>query len=77
MAAQRLDGEARTSPTYPPPQPTGLSPVLERNIRALQRRRQQEEARASVEERVAEAITRFTGSMRFVCPAPRLSERVL
>jgi uncharacterized membrane protein len=66
MAAQRSDGEARTGPTYPPPQPTGLSPVLERNIRALQLRRQREEKEASAEERVAEAITRFTGSMRFV-----------
>ena len=44
----------------------GLSPVLERNIRALQQRRQREEAEAAVEERIAEAITRFTGSMRFV-----------
>ena len=72
MAAQRSDGEARagrgagTGPTYPPPQPRGLSPVLERNIRALQLRRQREENEATAEERVAEAITRFTGSMRFV-----------
>jgi uncharacterized membrane protein len=40
--------------------------VLERNIHALQLRRQREEKEATVEERVAEAITRFTGSMRFV-----------
>jgi uncharacterized membrane protein len=53
-------------PTYPPPPPVGLSPVLERNIRALQLRRQQEEKEASAQERVADAITRFTGSMRFV-----------
>ena len=72
MAAQRSDEEARasrgagTGPTYPPPQPPGLSPVLERNIRALQLRRQQEENEATAEERVAQAITRFTGSMRFV-----------
>ena len=68
MAAHRSNGEARagrgaaTSPTYPPPPGHGLSPVLERNIRALQ----QEERRASLEERLADAITRFTGSMRFV-----------
>jgi hypothetical protein len=67
MAAQRSHGEAcarrgaRIGPTYPPPPPDGLSPVLERNIRALQLRRQREEKEASVEERVAEAITRFTG----------------
>jgi uncharacterized membrane protein len=40
--------------------------VLERNIQALQLRRQREDKEAAVEERVAEAITRFTGSMRFV-----------
>ena len=40
--------------------------MLERNIRALQLRRQREEKEATVEERLAEAITRFTGSMRFV-----------
>jgi uncharacterized membrane protein len=72
MAEQRSDGDARanhgvaTGPIYPPPQPSGLSPVLERNIRALQRRRRQEEKEATTEERLAEAITRFTGSMRFV-----------
>src|SRR3712207_6848860 len=72
MAARSSDGEGRagrgagTGPTYPPPQPPGLSPVLERNIRALQLRREREGKEASAEERVAEAITRFTGSMRFV-----------
>jgi uncharacterized membrane protein len=72
MDTQRSDAEARasrgvgTGPTYPPPQPGGLSPVLERNIQALQLRRQREDKEAAVEERVAEAITRFTGSMRFV-----------
>jgi hypothetical protein len=39
--------EARGGPTYPLPQPSGLSPVLERNIRALQRRREREEAEGS------------------------------
>ena len=72
MAARSSNGEARagrgagTGPTYPPPPPSGLTPVLERNIRALQFRREREEKEASAEERVAEAITRFTGSMRFV-----------
>ena len=64
------DRDARAAggggPIYPPPQPPGLSPVLERNIRALQLRRERERAEATAEERVAEAITRFTGSMRFV-----------
>jgi uncharacterized membrane protein len=72
MAAQPSDRDgragrgARPGPIYPPPQPSGLSPVLERNIRALQRRRERDEKEASAEERIAEAITRFTGSMRFV-----------
>jgi len=72
VVAQRSDKEAcsgrgtGSGPTYPPPQPSGLSPVLERNIQALQLRRQREEKEATVEERIAEAITRFTGSMRFV-----------
>ena len=62
----RPDRRAGASPIYPPPQLPGLSPVLERNIRALEQRRRREEREASAEERVAEAITRFTGSMRFV-----------
>lgn len=43
-----------------------LNSALRRNIDALRRRRAQEEAKASLEERMATAITRFTGSMRFV-----------
>ncbi len=68
MSAQRRqDGEQSTGnpPTYPPDS-SGLSTVLERNIQALQQRRQREEVEATTEERVADAITRFTGSMRFV-----------
>ncbi len=40
--------------------------VLERNIRALIERRHEEEQRQALEERIAAAITRFTGSMLFV-----------
>src|SRR5919107_2118232 len=65
-AKARSSRDAGTGPIYPPPQPPGLSSVLERNIRALQRRREQEEREATAEERIAEAITRFTGSMLFV-----------
>jgi uncharacterized membrane protein len=53
-------------PTFPPPQPAGLSPALARNIQRLQERRTIEERRATLQERAAEAITRFTGSMAFV-----------
>jgi uncharacterized membrane protein len=52
--------------TLPPPQSSGLSSVLARNIQALQSRRLQEEAQASREAQVAGAITRLTGSMIFV-----------
>lgn len=57
---------AAESPTYKPPQPPGLTPVLERNIEALQQRGARESAAASLEERIAEKITRFCGSMTFV-----------
>ncbi len=53
--------------TYPPPEPGGLAPALMHNIRTLQERRSAAERAASMQERVAEAITRFTGSMTFVC----------
>src|ERR687893_1074334 len=53
-------------PMVAPPQPPGMTPVLERNIRSLQLRRQREEATAGWQERTADAITRFTGSMTFV-----------
>ena len=56
----------RKGPTTPSPQPPGLSSVLERNIRSLNERRRREEAQATLQERIAEAITRFTGSMVFV-----------
>jgi len=53
-------------PTVPPPSPDSLNSSLRRNIDALRRRREHEEANASAEERIANAISRFSGSMRFV-----------
>ena len=50
------------SPTIPPPEPDSLSSSLKRNIQALEDRRRQQAAKATWEERIAEAITRFTGS---------------
>jgi uncharacterized membrane protein len=44
----------------------GLAQVVERNIRALLMRRREEEVNRGRQERIADAITRFTGSMRFV-----------
>lgn len=53
-------------PTVPPPNPSGLGTVLNRNIDALQERRHAEEKEASTQEKIAEVITQFTGSMAFV-----------
>ena len=52
--------------TVPPPRPDTLSTSLKRNIQALEDRRRKEAAAATREERIAETITRFTGSMTFV-----------
>jgi uncharacterized membrane protein len=43
-----------------------LNSSLRRNIEVLRRRRAEEEARAGFEQRLANVITRFTGSMNFV-----------
>ncbi len=49
------------------PAPGGeLASALRRNIEAMHERRQQERLAAPRQERIADAITRFTGSMRFV-----------
>jgi uncharacterized membrane protein len=56
----------RASPSTPPSHPPGFTSVLERNIDALRRKRQEEEKRASLQDRIAQVITRFTGSMAFV-----------
>jgi uncharacterized membrane protein len=45
---------------------SSLSSSLRRNIETLRARRQQELDAASREEKIANAITNFTGSMRFV-----------
>jgi uncharacterized membrane protein len=39
---------------------------LERNIQTLSERRKREERQATIQEKIAEMITRFTGSMLFV-----------
>ena len=57
---------SHAAPTVPPPEPDSLSAAMRRNIRVLEERRQQDAARAPFEARVADAITRFTGSMMFV-----------
>ena len=54
------------TPTIPPPSPENLAGSLKRNIESLQERRRQEAAHATRQERLAEAITSFAGSMSFV-----------
>lgn len=56
----------QATPTVPPPNPRGLNSSLRRNIEALAQRRDQEAASKTREERIADAITSFTGSMAFV-----------
>jgi uncharacterized membrane protein len=60
------DCRTQSAPTAPPSKPPGLASVLARNIRMLQKRREREDAAATFEERIAAAITRFSGTMRFV-----------
>ncbi len=54
------------TPTIPPPGPENLAGSLKRNIESLHERRRQEAAHATRQERLAEAITSFAGSMAFV-----------
>jgi uncharacterized membrane protein len=56
----------RAGPTVPAPGAQDLAGALQRNIQALERRRRDEAAAAPLEQRVAAAITDFTGSMLFV-----------
>jgi uncharacterized membrane protein len=46
--------------------PAGLAPILEHNIQTLIARRQREDEERTTEDKIAAAITRFSGSMRFV-----------
>ena len=57
-------GQAKYAPD--PRDSPQLAGVVERNIRALLARQQQEDRRKTTSERVADGVTRFTGSMTFV-----------
>ena len=50
----------------PRPEQSELARIVERNIQAVLERRRMEEGRKGTQDRVADAITRFTGSVRFV-----------
>jgi uncharacterized membrane protein len=54
------------APTVPPLEPGNLNRALARNIEALRERQIRDAERAPAPQRVADAITRFTGSMSFV-----------
>lgn len=58
--------QATSGPTVTPPNPKDLASVLNRNIDALQERRRADERKASLQDKIAETVTRFTGSMAFV-----------
>ena len=47
-------------------QSSNMAHIVERNIDALIRQRKKEERKKNTEERIADAVTRFTGSMTFV-----------
>lgn len=49
-----------------PPPSSEMAQIVERNITALLDRRKLEEKRKTREERIADGVTRFTGSMLFV-----------
>lgn len=49
------------------PDPGPFARIVDRNIAALLERREQEDRRRRVQDRVADRVTRFTGSMTFVC----------
>jgi uncharacterized membrane protein len=46
--------------------PDSFSSVLERNIEVLHRKREEEERQASLQEKIADVVTAFAGSMTFV-----------
>src|SRR5437764_8314431 len=45
---------------------TDMAHIVERNIDALLKRNKEEEQQKTFEEKIADTVTRFTGSMRFV-----------
>ena len=55
-----------TIPHHAPSSHVRMAQVVERNIATLLARQRRDDARKSLQERVAAAITRFTGSMLFV-----------
>jgi uncharacterized membrane protein len=67
---QTRNEPARDAPTNTPStgalQPGSFATVLERNIEVLKQKRQEKARQAGLQERLANVITRFSGSMTFV-----------
>ena len=53
-------------PTTATLRPGSFASVLERNIASLEKRRESQSAKATLQTRIAEGVTRFSGSMVFV-----------
>ena len=60
------EGEKRDRTYCIPASGEGLADIIDRNIRALLARRTREEREKGLQSKIADAITRFTGSMLFV-----------
>lgn len=61
-----MEDRRRTDVTHPPHGRRGMAGVVDRNVRALLARRAAEDRAKTRSERIADAITRFAGSMTFV-----------
>jgi uncharacterized membrane protein len=57
---------SRRGPTVPEPEPDSLNSALRRNIEALRERRRHDAQTRGLQDRLADRITGFTGSMWFV-----------
>jgi uncharacterized membrane protein len=68
MRDSEFDSQPSDEPKQaaPPDQLEQLAPALERNIDAIVRRRAQEARNAGLEERIADRVSRFIGSLPFV-----------
>jgi uncharacterized membrane protein len=62
--AARGEGRGEVEPGVKPP--ASMSGLIDRNVEALLKRRQQEKASTGIQDRIADAITAFAGSMKFV-----------
>ena len=66
IAVSQITPRTARGPTVAPPEPGSLNSALTRNIEALQERRRAEAAAAALQDKIAERVTRFTGSLYFV-----------